>query len=143
MNDDLRHMSQQLFQPMARDLRRRLAQLSDENVVEVTFNIPASDRTVTIDHNAADYARAIEDLDKLEELIRTANDYPESENRDQQIAELSASKRVLSASKIRIDVAISLIYKTLKYLAKKFADVTIGKIATGALVLIGRITGLW
>jgi hypothetical protein len=143
VNDDLRHMSQQLFQPMTRDLRRRLAQLSDENVVEITFNIPASDRTVKIDHNAADYARAIEDLDKLEELIRTTNDYPESENRDQQIAELSASKRVLSANKIRIDVAISLIYKSLKYLAKKFSDIAIGKIATGVLALIGKITGLW
>jgi hypothetical protein len=62
VNDDLRHMSQQLFQPMARNLRRRRAQLSDENVVEITFNIPASDRTVPIDHNAADYAKAIDEL---------------------------------------------------------------------------------
>jgi hypothetical protein len=145
LNMDVQALSQQLFYPMTRDLRRHLLNAvppqGDDDIVP--FLLPAADRVVPLNHNSQDYADAIEQLDRLEELIRTTNDYPDSDDRDRQVAEISATKRLLSAAMIRAEVAVSLAYKALKYLAKKFIDTMIGKLASSALALIGKITGLW
>src|SRR5438105_2977873 len=61
-----------VFSPMARELRRRLEGALAEG--EET-HIPASDRTVTVDHNSAAYREAMTALEELEEALRGANDF--------------------------------------------------------------------
>lgn len=143
MNDIVYEVVSQIFSPMARDLRRHIERGYDPISDIERMTAPASDRVVLVTHNSADYAEAIKQLDKLEELIRTTNDYPDLEDRDQRAAEISATRRLFNSARVRVDALVSLSYRTLKYLAKKFADVTIGKAAAGVLNLIGKITGLW
>lgn len=115
-----------------------------EGTVEIEVSVPAADRIVSINHNSTDYAEAVEQLDRLEELIKVQNDYPDSDDdRERQIAEIGATKRIIGAHYARAKVLLSLVYDGLSYLAKKFADIAIGKAATTALGLLGKITGLW
>jgi hypothetical protein len=142
LDDIVYEVLSQVFSPMARDLRKYIERAYDRVSDVELMAAPASDRAVPITHNS-DYAEAIEQLDRLEELILTTNDFPDVEDRDQRAAEISAMRRLLNATRVRVDALISLCYWGLKYVAKKFADVTIGKIASAVLTLIGKITGLW
>lgn len=136
-------VTSQVFQPMARDLRKHIERVYDSEIGVEEFAIPASDRTVTIAHNSEDHAVVIEQLDQLEELISTANDFSNVEERDQCAAETSATRRLLNSARVRVDALISLCYRGLLYIAKKYADVAIGLIAASTLALIGKLTGLW
>jgi hypothetical protein len=82
-------------------------------------------------------------LSRLEELILKANDFPDVEERDQRAAEVSAMRRLLQAARVRVDAFISLCYRGLLYVAKKYADVAIGLSAVAVFGLLGRLTGLW
>jgi hypothetical protein len=145
LNTNVGQLSQQLFIPTARSLRRQLerAEAPGLSLDLSPLFVPASDRTVTLDHNAAEYAQAVRSLEKVEDAIQQANDYDDPKDKEQRIAELSAGKRLLQATRARADVLIALLYRGLLYLAKKFADVAIGVAATAALALLGRLTGLW
>ncbi len=141
-DDMVANLNQQIFSPMARDLRkhieRRYRSLSDIEKIA-----PASDRTVPINHNSSDYAEAVAQLDRLEELLRQANDYPDMEEKERRVAEVGATKRLLSAARVSVDAVLAVAYKTLEAIAKKFTELTIGKVAAGLLHLLGKITGLW
>ena len=137
-------LNRQIFSPMARDLKRHMDQMFTPLSEQQLLMTPASDRTVPINHNSVDYAEAIEQLDRLEELIRTSNEFSENaESRQSIAAEVSATRRLLDAMMVRLDAIISLCYRTLESLAKKFADLALGKIASAVLTLLGKITGLW
>jgi hypothetical protein len=60
-----RRFVEQVFGPMARELRRYLERRASE--------VPAADLIVTLDHNSAAYKDAIAALDTLENVIRGAN----------------------------------------------------------------------
>ena len=89
----------QLFQPLARDLRRQIARAAEGHA---SAEVPASDRVVPLDHNSVSYEEAIRAVDHLEELIRQTNDYDDVEEKDQVIAELSAGRRLLQAVRVRV-----------------------------------------
>lgn len=79
----------------------------------------------------------------MEELILKGNDFPSVDERDRTAAEVSAIQRVLRATKIRVDLAITLCHRALSSIAKKFVDLLVGKNAGGLLALLGKVTGLW
>jgi hypothetical protein len=132
---------------MARDLRRKLeAQLDasfgfDEVKKPPEDPIPASDRTVSIDHNSAAYREADEALDRLEHTLVQANDYPDDEDKEQRIAEVSAVRRLLKSTKVRAYAIAALAGPTLTYLAKKFFDTGIGQAATKAIEKLTTLLG--
>jgi hypothetical protein len=128
----------QVFSPMARDLRRRL---EDELVDRPEQSVPASDRIVRLDHNSAAYAEAIEALARLEYALTTTNEYEDTEERDQLVAEVSAGKRLLQAVRARVSAVAEVLGKGLRYLAKKFVDSGIGKAAGFAWEAIMRLLG--
>jgi hypothetical protein len=105
--------------------------------------LPASDRTVPLDHNSPDYLETVRALENIEQAVQQSNDYPDQEDKEQRVAELSAGRRLLQAVRARGEVIIALLYRCLLYIAKKFADVAIGALAIGTLALLGRLTGLW
>lgn len=105
--------------------------------------VPASDRTVQIDHNSNDYRSIDEGLQKLEKDISTFNDYPDETDKDQRIAELNAGRTLLKATRVRADAIFAVLYKLLTYISKKFSDNWIGAAATALLAAIGKFTSLW
>lgn len=139
-DDMLSDVRQQVFDPMTRDLRRRFAQ-ADE--AKASDDIPASDRVVNIDHNGPAFAEAITALDSVAELVRSANDYDDDADREQQLAELAASKGLVASARVRATAAIELLAKCLQYLMKKFADSAIGFAAGVAFKAFGKLTNLW
>ena len=92
-------------------------------------SVPAADRVVPLDHNSADYKETIGALETLERVLEQANDYPDPEEKDQRIAELSAVHRLMASTKVRIAVVLSLLTPILTQFTTKFADTLIGKAA--------------
>jgi hypothetical protein len=125
LDDQTRGVIEQVFAPMARDLRRLL----EREAEQAEGNIPASDRVVNLTHNSVSYQEAIDALDKLEALLRETNEYEDVEDKDQRIAEVSATKRLLQASRVRVSSVLAVIAPTVKFLAKTFATSGIGKAA--------------
>jgi hypothetical protein len=132
-NTSARAFIDQVFGPMARELRRYL-----ENELST---VPASDRTVTLDHNSSTYTEAMRALDELEQTLRRANDYPDMEDRDQRIVEVSATKRLLKSARVRLAAIVALAGPTLLCLTTKFADSAIGKAATKAIDALMSLFG--
>lgn len=129
-----------IFNPAARDLRKYLARYTDDSNSE--RNIPASDRVVKIDHNSSGYEEALLSLDSVEMALQAVNDIDPVE-KEQRVAEIKAGRSLLQATQARAESIISVLYKSLKYITKKFTDHYLGAAAAGALTLIGRLTGLW
>jgi hypothetical protein len=109
-DDMISDVTGQVFDPMSRDLRRHLVSIFEARTAEPDpMAVPASDRTVRLDHNDPDYATAICDLEKLENAVRGSNDYADSDDKEQRIAEIGAMRRLLTSARIRTDVFIALI----------------------------------
>ncbi len=125
LNDNIADLVSKLFEPFARDLRRHL----ERNLASA----PASDRTVPLNHNAPAYRELIEALDKLERALVGLNDYDDADDKAQRIAEISAGRRLLEAPRTRLDAVRITVGAGLKYIAKKFADTALGKLALVAI----------
>jgi hypothetical protein len=139
----LSEFARQVFTPAATALRRHLRGVADSVPPDIGLLVPASDRTVLLDHNSADYIDTVQALDKVEQVVQQSNDYQDGDDKEQRIAELGAGRRLLQAIRVRADVVVALLYRGLLYLAKKFADVAIGAVAVAALAALGRLTGFW
>lgn len=134
LNDNVAAVADQLFQPFARELRRYLErQISD---------IPASDRVVRLDHNDPKYKEVMNALETLERALKESNDYDDSEDKEQKIAEVSAGQRLLRSVKVRIVALVAVLSTPLLYLAKKFLDTGIGKAATASYDALVALLGM-
>lgn len=133
VNDNARAVVEQIFEPMARELRRYLERELSQ--------APAADRVVRLDHNSATYHEAIDALEKLERVLREANDYPDPEDKEQKVAEVSAARRIFQATKVRISVVVSLLAVPVTYLVKTFAGASIGEAATKVIDAITALIG--
>lgn len=123
IDDTVRELTDQVFGPMTRDLRFLL----EERVAESEGgDIPASDRLVRLDHNSPKYKDAINALEVLERVLREANDYPDLEDKEQKIAEVSATQRILQAVRVRVGAVLAVAKAPLLYLAKQFGNAGIG-----------------
>jgi hypothetical protein len=128
----------QVFLPMARILRHRLETALSENEPP---SIPASDRTVSLNHNSAPFKETDDALEALETALVQANDYPDEDDREQRIAEVSAMRRLIKAVRVRLVPVIELARPTLTYLTKQFANASIGKLASMAAGALGKLLG--
>jgi hypothetical protein len=139
--DDMVHdITNQHFDPMARDLRRYLGRPA---TTRSETEVPASDRLVRLDHNNPDYQQAIDNLDETLEALRGFNDFLDEEEKTTHLAEVNAMRRIFDAFAIRPDVIVSLIKNGLKMLADKFVSTAIAKAASAAFAFIGKFLGMW
>ncbi len=108
------------------------------------LSIPASNRTVTLDHNSQTYKEAVASLDTAIETVRGDNEYAveEPEDHRQRLAELEAGKRLLDAPKIDVSAARETLVRCLKYLAEKFVDHAIGLAAGAAITALLALLGV-
>jgi hypothetical protein len=92
--------------------------------------IPAADRTVSIGHNSPEQKQALEKIDELVEAVKRANDLPGTpEEREQIVAELSAGRKLLEATKIRVAAVQATLQPALRWILEKAGGAVIGKLA--------------
>lgn len=140
INDGIADIVNQIFTPFARELRRYLQHrivLRDSPTL-----IPAADREVALDHNSKNYTEATEGLDRLVEALEQTNDYPDAEDKEEKIAELSAGRRLLQAVKVRYVAVAGLLGPPLVWLTEKFAGSFIGQIADTVWQALKALVGL-
>jgi len=124
------NINSQLFSSLSRDLRRYILRIAAS--AEPQDHIPASDRIVRIDHNSQSYNAAIEAVDRLEELIRQANDYEDLEDKEQRLAEISAGRRLLQAVRVRVAAAAQALAAPIRSLLARFGTGLINQAAHDA-----------
>ncbi|MEA2860176.1 MAG: hypothetical protein QOC72_2215 [Methylobacteriaceae bacterium] len=123
-----------VFVPMARELRRYL-----EQVVQTA---PASDRVVQLNHNQPEYKEVGAALEALERTLAEANDYPgEPEEREQRIAEVSATRRLLAAARVRTEALVALVRPLAIQFGTKLKDTVIGTAVTALMAALGALIG--
>jgi hypothetical protein len=141
INDNARAFVDQVFSPMARELRRFLeGELARPEIEKVPIPpVPASDRSVTIDHNSLAYADAEAAMEKLEAAIHEANDFPDLLEKEQREAEVSAARRLLRAALVRLEPLVALLRPILVEYGTKVKD---GLIAHAATATVDRLIAL-
>lgn len=123
--DEAAHgLTDQMFMPMSNELRRLLEREA--------ANVPASDRVVPLNHNQPEYKEVIAALERLERALTEANDYPDAEDKEQKIAEVSAARRLFKAPRISIEALRGVLLKSLTFLTKTFASTGVGMAAKWA-----------
>jgi hypothetical protein len=125
LNDNISGLTDQLFRPMACDLRRYL----EEHAKTAEGQIPASDRIVKLDHNNPKYIDLINALDDVQNALEAINDYDDAEDKDQRLTEISAGKTLLQSVRVRAEATRIVLGNALRYLARKFVDTAVGKAA--------------
>jgi hypothetical protein len=133
INNSARRFIDQVFRPMAAELRRYL----ERNVASV----PAADRIVTLNHNSPDYQHMMSALETLEEVLRSTNDYPDAEEKERVVAEISAGRRLLQAVKARAGAIATVVAVPATYLAKQFMGKAVGDAAQVVIDFVTRIFG--
>lgn len=136
INDNARAFIEQVFEPMARELRRYL-----EAEVAKMDAIPASDRVVTINHNSKEYADADAALEQLEKAIREANDFDDPLEKEQREAEVSAARRLLKAARVRVEALAALLKPIVTQYATKLKDSLVGMAVQGTIGALGYLLG--
>lgn len=128
-----------IFSPMARDIRRYANQNWDDTA---TTNVPAADRIVKLDHNSSAYADAIESLNKIRDAVAASNEYSDTTDQEQRLAEIAAGKELLNAQTVDAEGFRAVTIRCLKYLSEKFVSGIIGKLAGFALHALGLLFGM-
>lgn len=135
INDDVDLVSKQLFLPTARALRRLLERATrpPSTGLEITAKgVPASDRVVPIDHNSEAYSKLTVTIEEVREAVRGENDFPDPEEKQRCLAEVEALPILLRAHQGRVYAIVGIV-TVFTYLASKFADKVVGRLAENTI----------
>ena len=145
LDDNVRAMADQLFFPTAKELRRYVETeaATEDAVLEIMRDaaIPASDRIVRLDHNDSRYKNVLEALENLEHAIKASNLYDDPEEKEMHLAEISAGRRLLESTKVRVAAVATIVGGPLMYIAKHFIDTGLGKAAGATWNLVVTFLG--
>lgn len=130
----------QLFIPTARDLRKELDNANTSRVQ--SGDVPASDRVVTLDHNSPDYTNINKALEDAEVAITQSNSFPDPVEKEQLVAEVSAGRRLLRASQVRLQAFMQTAWWALAKVASIARDKVVESIVTGALAALAAYFGI-
>jgi hypothetical protein len=97
---------------------------------------------VKLDHNSDQYKDAMAALATLERVLKETNDYPDLEDKQQKIAEVSALQQLFASTRVRVHAVIALATPGLLYLVKTFANTGVGTAAKSAWEKIGILIGV-
>ncbi len=78
----------------------------------------------------------------MERVLNEANDYPDVEDKEQKVAEVSALRRLFLSTRVRVHAVMALAVPGLLYLAKTFANTGVGAAAKFAWEKIGILIGV-
>lgn len=141
-DDMIREINDQLFEPFARDLRKDLFKHSP--LETKSADVPASDRIVAVDHNSADYKTIETNLETLERAVQTSNALgaESPEERDRVVAEISATRRLLKATRARMEAVLALIVPALKWIGSKITDGAVQIAIAAAIAALAAMFGV-
>lgn len=133
IDDSIAKMADQFFEPFASELRRFIeksfdTEIDDDETGPTDIDaIPASDRVVSINHNAPEYAALMTGLEGLEEQIQTTN-HVDVQTKERSLAELRSVRAVLEPTTAREIVLKNVVLVTFSFLAVLFAETLIGQV---------------
>lgn len=106
--------------------------------------IPASDRTVPLNHNQPDYQDAVAALDKVIEEFRNDHrlDNEDKERKDAISKFLEGGRRLLDGKEISVEEGEIWLVKPLKWIVGKFTEGTLQAAAAKALEFICKLIGV-
>ena len=109
----------------------------------VVEGIPASDRTVTLDHNSESYKEAVRKVEETIATLSKANDIGELLPGEQAtaVSALTEGKKLLAAKELRWSSVQAFLIPKLRWIADKAAGSLVGKFAIGAIEAIIRLFG--
>jgi hypothetical protein len=128
-------LSRQIFTPTTRELIRYIEQRFD------SAEIPASDRTVAVNHNSQEYVDADEAMAQLEKAIREANDFDDPAEKDQREAEISAARRLIKSARVRVDLVVDLVKPTVVDYVSKVKGGVVANAANATITALGVLLG--
>ncbi len=141
INDNSRAFIDQVFRPMSRELIRYLRRIGEAKAEEA---VPAADRVVSLDHNSKTYTDALDAADEVETALKEANDFTDSEEKEQRIAEVSAVRRLLIAIRVRVEPIIAILKPLAEQARTKLKDTIVGMAVSKFLALLGAlISYIW
>lgn len=110
----------------------------------VTAVAPASDRVVSLDHNAAGYKEAVAALDAIVERLRGDNELAARNplEHGQRSAELVAGRAILDAPQASTNAVQWTLVAALSWFAVQFAGTTVQPFIEGALATLGQLFGV-
>lgn len=120
-------------------------QLQTHNSVD---EIPASDRSVPLDHNSGPYKNSIEALERIIEEFKNDHklDNELGPEKGALLATLEAGRKLLDDTAIKLDIAVALLLEPLKILIQRYDQAIVGAtvtvLATSARDLISKLLGL-
>ncbi|MDI6025602.1 hypothetical protein QBK99_05215 [Corticibacterium sp. UT-5YL-CI-8] len=129
INNNLHSMTDHLFEPMVEDLLRYLRRNQDQPISTEQATAPAADRIVSVDHNSQGYEATRDALSALEGKLEGWNELNVDDRKRMQ-AEIGAARKLLDATKVRLEALATLLVKTLKWLTVQFSETAVG-IAAG------------
>lgn len=141
-DDMVAEINAQLFEPFARDLLKELAKAAP--IETKSADVPASDRVVSINHNAPEYVEVEKNLHSLEHTVSASNELgaENPDERDRVIAEISATRRLLKAARARIDAVLAVIVPALKWIGGKIADTAVQIAIQAVFVALAALLGI-
>jgi len=145
MNESISQVIDQIFQPLSAALRRYLQREIEHQpliLVPTPPAIPTADGYVTLDHNSPQYREAEEKLDLTIQAVIEKNDYPDQEDKEQRLGELSAGRTLFRAARIRVAAFVGIVMPTLVWLVKTFAGDWVGKVAELAWKALKALLGI-
>ncbi len=114
--------------------------LIEERGIEIEAYEPSPevDEILSRLHEPERFAKVSEGLEQLAEEIRTKNSFDEETDGagDLVEGEIRAANALLESERVRVSRLKGLLLPTLRYLAKKFADQSIGELAKRMLALL-------
>jgi hypothetical protein len=114
----------------------------EDDALTFTGDVPAADRVVQLDHNSRQHQEVLRRLDQLIDKIKAINDYEDAEDKEERLAELSAGKTLLQASRARVHAVWLVLVPALVWLIEKFAGGIVSEIAKATLQLVKGLFGL-
>ncbi len=107
-------------------------------------NVPASDRSVSLDHNSAPYRQAIEALDAAISEAERSNSLGDltAGERSSILSQLKTGRTLFDDKIIRISAYKTVLEPGLKWLLEKCADTAVGHALTAAWNAISKLLGL-
>ena len=133
-------MSSNFFDPHAEELRRRMEDVVEMSLEDETL-VPASDRIVSLSHNAPSFRKAVQSVElTLDEVNRNNSIDPDDKARVS--LELKAGLDLVQAPKTRIEAARALLLGALGWLVAEFGSAVVGQVADAAIPLVRALLGV-
>ena len=112
---------------------------------EPSAPVPASDRIVTLDDNSAAYKETLASLEQLTQDASKSNEFAHlfanPEDKVRTLSEIDSGIQLLKNARVRPTAVYELLVNSLRWIAKKLPDVTLGALASKALDGLTKLLG--